>query len=185
MVVSHAKFGQVLIMFCLFQILKFWKQEIGLDAQRHRRCSFPWSTFWRKGLYIWIQHDESITPRKFQQFWRKTRSPKGQKNYQTMTSLPLFGHREAALGDFTFEGAHDLQMKMLNMFQKLDRKTFTMSYLGLDLANGKASKTGCESVLCFWLMALRFWLVCQKSNFCLLSLQVDFVSLHGWFYDCN
>ena len=57
-----------------------------------------------------------------------------------MTSLPLFGHTKAALGDSTFEGENDLQMKIFKMFQKLDRNTFPMSYLGLNLAKGKALK---------------------------------------------
>jgi len=48
-----------------------------------------------------------------------------------MTSLPLFEHTKAALGYFTFEGANDLQIKKCKMFQKLDRNTFPMSYIGL------------------------------------------------------
>jgi len=65
----------------------------------------------------------------------------------TMTSLPIFGHTEAALGDLTFEGENDLQMKKLKMLQKLDKNTFQISYLGLNLAKGKASKTGSEVAL--------------------------------------
>jgi len=87
-----------------------------------------------------------------------------------MTSLPLFGHTEAALGDFSFEGGNYLQMKKFKLFQKLDRNTFPMSHLGLNVAKGKASKSGWKAALCFWIMA-------RKSNFRLLSLQVDFLSL--------
>jgi len=53
------------------------------------------------------------------------------KKQSKNTSLPLFGHTEAVLGDSTFERANDLQIQKLKMFQKLDRNTFPMSYLGL------------------------------------------------------
>jgi len=64
MMVPCAKFGQILGKFFIFQIL----------ILKHRKLA--------KGLYIWIQHDEGIKPKKFQQFWIKNRSPKGKKNYQ-------------------------------------------------------------------------------------------------------
>jgi len=76
------------------------------------------------------------------------------KNYQKMTSLPLFGHTEVALGDFTFDGENDLQMQKFKMFQKLDRNTFPMRYLWLNLDKGKASKNGYEAVLRTWPVAL-------------------------------
>lgn len=64
-----------------------------------------------------------------------------------MTSLPLFGHKETALGDFTCERENEIQMKKFKMFQKLDKKTFRMRYIGLNFARGEASKSGCEVAL--------------------------------------
>ena len=64
-----------------------------------------------------------------------------------MTSLPLFGHTEATLEDFTFEGENDIQMQKFKMFHKLNRKAFQMSHFGLNLAKGKSSKIGSEAVL--------------------------------------
>jgi len=50
------------------------------------------------------------------------------------------GTQEETLGDSTFEGGIDLQMKKLKQFQKLDKNKFPMSSLGLNLAKGKTSK---------------------------------------------
>ena len=71
-----------------------------------------------------------------------------------MTSLPLFVHIEATLDDVTFEAENDLQMQKFKMFQKIDRNNFPMSYLGLNLDKGRASKSSCEVVLHTWLVAL-------------------------------
>ena len=69
------------------------------------------------------------------------------KKLPKMTSLPLFGHTEVALGYFRFEGENEFQMKKLKLFQKLDRKTFPTRYLGLNLVKGKASKVWFEKAL--------------------------------------
>jgi len=94
--------------------------------------------------------------KKISKYLEQKRPTKRSKNYQKMTSLPLSGHTKVALGDSIFEGSNDLQMKKFKMLKKLDRKTFPMSYHGLNLSKGKASKSGWKATLCFWLMAPRF-----------------------------
>ena len=100
-------------------------------------------------------------------------------NHQKMTSLPLFGRTEVALGDSTIACANDLQMQKFKLFLKLDRNTFPMGYFELNLAKGKASKSSSEVILCTWLVALRIEPVCSKTQISPSFLQVDFFSHIG------
>jgi hypothetical protein len=55
-------------------------------------------------LHIWIQHDENIKPRKFSAILEQNLGHQKVKKHQKMTSLPLFGHTEAVLGDSLLRG---------------------------------------------------------------------------------
>lgn len=58
--------------------------------------------------------------------------------------LPLFELQKAALGEMTFEGSNQLQIKKFQWGWKLDSHTFPMSYLAPDLDTGKALKQSCQ-----------------------------------------
>ena len=72
-----------------------------------------------------------------------------------MTSLPLFGHTEAALGDFTFDRANELQIEKLKIFRKVDLTVFPTSYPTLTLDISKVVKSLIEVALCIYEVALR------------------------------
>ena len=141
MVVPCAKFGQILEIFGIFQIFNFPTQKIGLDVQCHHHCAFHWSTFWRKGLYIWIQHQKIRKPKTFHQFWRRSRPPKGKKTPKKCPLCHFLDPHEAILVESTFEGSNQLQIRKFKVFKKLDRQGFPKSYLGFDLVVRKASKS--------------------------------------------
>lgn len=147
MIVPCAKSGQVLTNFGHFQFLKFCNTEICPTLFTGRllgemACIFGFNMM------------RESNPENSSNFGEKFGHLKVKQTIKKMTSLPLFGHIEATLEDSRFEGGNDLQMKKFKMLQKLDRKIFTMSYRGLNLAKGKASKISCEVALRTWAMAL-------------------------------
>ena len=72
-----------------------------------------------------------------------------------MTFLPPFEHTEAVLGESTFEGSNELQMKKFQVFWKADMNIFPMGYHEINLDVGKTSKRDLKVVLRIGPVALR------------------------------
>ena len=66
----------------------------------------------------------------------------------------FFATQEAVLGESTFGGENELQIRKIKLFQKLDRQGFPTSQLEPNLETRKASKTGPEVELRIKFLAL-------------------------------
>ena len=125
------------------------------DAQCHRCCALNWCILLTNGLQIWIQHKKISKPRNFHQFWRRSWPLKGQKTPKMCPLCHFLDTQEPVLGESTFEGGNDLQIRKFKVFQKLDRQGFPTSYRGPDLDEWKPTKSILEAALCIKLRALR------------------------------
>ena len=79
-------------------------------------------------------------PKSFSNFEAKLGHLKVKKPSKKDLSASFWTHRKQPWKIPLLRGENGLQMHKLKMFQILDRNTFPMSYLGLNLAKGKVSK---------------------------------------------
>jgi len=61
-----------------------------------------------------------------------------------MTFCPLFELQKVTLGEMVFEGAKQLQIQKFHLGWKVDRPSFPMSYLALDLDQWNPLKRCCK-----------------------------------------
>ena len=101
----------------------------------------------KNGLHIWNQHGKICKLRNSEKFWTRSWSPRGQKTAKSALSATFFATQEVVLGESTFGGENELQIRKIKLFQKLDRQGFPTSQLTLDLDTKNASKTLLEMAL--------------------------------------
>jgi len=107
------------------------------------------------------------------------------KNTLKMTFLPLFGHTEKVLGESSFKGSNELQMKKCYVFPKVELKTFPMNYHELNFQAGKTFKRDLKVALRFGPVVLRVGKICTGWLFFhFFTMFMDFLSWR-MFYHCK
>lgn len=92
-----------------------------------------------------------------------------------MTFRKFFGHTKAILGESTFEGSNELQMKKFQVVWKVDLNKFPMGYHEINLDVGKAPRRDLKVELCIGQVAL-----CIGQIFHKMAIFLCFDCVHGF-----
>jgi len=93
--------------------------------------------FWKghaktKPAYTWEKLDFEI--------W----ASKSSKYIKKLTFCPLFELQKVTLGELTFEGSNQLQIQKFHLGWRVDRPSFPMSHIALDLDQWNPLKSCCK-----------------------------------------
>ena len=98
----------------------------------------------KKNLHFWKCHANTTLAYTWGQIVLDNWASKSSKYIKILTFCPLFELQKVTLGELTFEWSNQLQIQKFHLGWKVDRQSFPMIHLALDLDNWTPLKKCCK-----------------------------------------
>ena len=97
-----------------------------------------------KSWHFWKGHAKTKPAYTWEKLDFEILASKSSKYIKNLTFCPLFELQKVTLGELTFEGSNQLQIQKFHLGWRVDRPSFPMSHLALDLDHWDPLKRCCK-----------------------------------------